>query len=149
MAAAPPPACGGYHPAPSAAMVPPVVNMGAAAARAAGSANGATTPRSSQLHLGAFTVEIEVPSCFTERGTDRDGDGEPDSMGAVVPGAAKGTGMETPGYYKSTHKGPVVVDVPPDDVHMAADPMLTKGLMPYGCCTPLGLVAFALRMQYL
>ena len=135
---------------------------GSARSSALGSAQ---SPRQGQLHLGNFTVEVEVPACFTdrsgcttERGNKRDDDplttnsafrprqigrpggglgGRPPALAALNAGNADI--YDSPGFTENQEPGPKKLVVDADDLHTIGDP--GKPLMPYGCCTPVGLVA--------
>ena len=101
--------------------------------------------------MGNFTVEIEVPACFTDR-SHYSGGAAAGSCGGATSRCSIGGGMTqrgsrtarefaSPGYTSNPTPGPHKVDVGGRDVHMVGDP--GAQLMPYGCCTPLGLVALA------
>ena len=146
------------------------------------SASGAyDSPRSGTVATGNFTVEIEVPACFTDRSSRCGGDSARAGGGS---GRGSGRGSErrndanttnsaysrpqhhsksgglggrppalaglnsgeldydSPGFVENARAGQAQkVIVPGQHVHMPAD--TGKPLMPYGCCTPVGLVAFA------
>lgn len=118
---------------------------------------GHLSPRSLQLPLGAhgsFTVEIDVPECFT----DRSNSGAAHRGGATHRGAThRSFGVATQRGSARTHgsaccaspgftsnpsaSSPKHVAVAASDVHMVGG--TGTPLMPHGCCTPLGLVGLA------
>lgn len=114
-----------------------------------------STPRMGYGKSGQFTVAIEVPDCFTDRSgcesarSVEDGGGrrvaEPGAGGLgdvwSRPAAARCQDIDSPGYHENTEAGlRKEVTVGRADLRMVADP--GKPLMPYGCCTPVGMTAF-------
>jgi len=116
-----------------------------------------TTPRMGYGSTGGyFTVEIEEPPFFTDRsGADSDRSvGELAGLGGHRDTADRGKGgkgdvwsrpkvgaLTGPGYHiNSIADKKNEVDVKRSKVRSLADP--GRQLMPYGCCTPLGLTAF-------
>ena len=116
-----------------------------------------TTPRMGYGSTGGyFTVEIEEPPFFTDRsGADSDRSvGELAGLGGHRDTADRGKGgkgdvwsrpkvgaLTGPGYHiNSIADKKNEVRVERSEIRSLADP--GRQLMPYGCCTPLGLTAF-------